>query len=169
MRMDSCIIKNRVCVPNDDELKKSILEEAHGGSFAMHPSSTKMYQDLKTSYWWFEMKRDVSEFVTKCMVCQKVKAEHQVPSGLLQPIRILEWKWDRITMDFVVKLPLTRRKHNSIWVVVDRLTKSAHFLPIRTNYSLDKLAGLYIKEIVQLHGIPVSIISDRDRRFTLRF
>ena len=115
------------------------------------------------------MKRDVSEFVTKCLVCQRVKAEHQVPSGLLQPIRIPEWKWDRITMDFVVGLPLTGRKHDSVWVVVDRLTKSAHFQPVRTDYSLDKLAKLYIKEIVWLHGIHVSIISDRDPMFTSRF
>ena len=91
--------RDRVCVPNDDELKKSILEEAHSGSFAMHPGSIKMYKDLKTSYWWSGMKRDFSEFVTKCMVCQKVKTEHQVHSGLLQAIRIPEWKWDRITMD----------------------------------------------------------------------
>ena len=99
----------------------------------------------------------------------RVKAEHQVPSGLLQPIRIPEWKWDRITMDFVVGLPLTGRKHDSVWVLVDRLTKSAHFLPVRTDYSLDKLVELYIKEIVRLHGIPISIISDRDPRFTSRF
>ena len=111
--------RDQVCVPNDDELKKFILEEAHGGSFSMHPNSTKMYQDLKTSYWWSGMKRDVSEFVTKCMVCQKVKVEHQVPSGLLQPIRIPEWKWDQITMDFVVGLLVTRRKHDLVWVVVD--------------------------------------------------
>ena len=103
------------------------------------------------------MNRDISEFVTKCMVCQKVKAEHQVSSGLLQPIKIPEWKWNRITMDFVVGLLVTRRKHDLVWVVVDRLTKSAHFLPVRTNYSLDKLTELYIKEIVRLHGIPVSI------------
>ena len=135
-----------VCVPNDDELNKSILEEAHSGSFAMHPDSIKMYQDLKTSYWWSKMKRDVSKFKTKCMVCQKVKAEHQVPSGLLLPIKIPEWKWDRITMDFVVGLPVTGRKHDSVWVVVDRLTKSAYFLPVRIDYSLDKLVELYIKE-----------------------
>ena len=79
----SLYYRDRVCVPNDDELKKSILEEAHSGSFVMHPDSIKMYPDLKNSYWWSEMKRDVSEFVTKCMVCQKVKAEHQVPSRLL--------------------------------------------------------------------------------------
>ena len=161
--------KARVCVPDDDELRKAILEEAHSGSFAIHPGSTKMYQDLKMSFWWSGMKRDISEFVTKCLVCQRVKAEHQVPSGLLQPIRIPEWKWDRITMDFVVGLPLTGRKHDSVWVIVDKLTKSAHFLPVRTDYSLDKLAELYIKEIVRLHGIPISIISDRDPRFTSRF
>ena len=92
----SLYYKYRVCVTNDNELKKAFLEEAHSGSFAMHLGSTKMYQDLKVSYWWSGMKRDVSEFVTKCMVCQKVKAEHQVPLGLLQPIRIPEWKWDQI-------------------------------------------------------------------------
>ena len=156
----SLYFKDRVCVPNDCELKKAILDEAHHGSFSIHPGSTKMYQDLKMSFWWSRMKRDVTKFVTKCLVCQRVKAEHQVPSGLMQPIRILEWKWDRITMDFVVGLPLTGRKHDSVWVVVDRLTKSAHFLPVRTDYSLDKLAKLYLKEIVLLHGIPISIISD---------
>ena len=161
--------KDRVCVPDDNDLRKVIHEEAHSGSFAIHLGSTKMYQDLKMSFWWSGMKRDVSEFVTKCLVCQRVKTEHQVPSGLLQSIGIPEWKWDRITIDSVVGLPLTGREHDSIWVVVDRLTKSAHFLPVRTDYSLDKLAELYIKEIVRLDGILVSIISDRDPRFTLRF
>ena len=161
--------KDRVCVPHCNDLRKSILEEAHSGSFAIRPGSTKMYRDLKMSFWWSGMKRDVSEFEAKCLVCQKVKAEHQVPSGLLQPIRIPEWKWNRITMDFVVGLQLTGRKHDSVWVVVDRLTKSAHFLPVRIDYSLDKLAELYTKEIVRLHGIPISIISDRDPRFTSRF
>ena len=161
--------KDQACVPDDNDLRKAILEEAHSGSFTIHPGSTKMYQDLKMSFLWFGMKRDILEFVTKCLVYQRVKAEHQVPSGLLQPIRTPEWKWDRITMDFVVRLPLTERKHDSVWVVVDRLTKSTHFLPVRTDYSLDKLAELYIKEIVRLHGIPISIISDRDPRFTSRF
>ena len=84
--------RDRVCVSNDSELKKSILEEAHSGSFAIYPGRTKMYQDLKTSYWCSRMKKDVSDFVTKCMVCQRVQAKHQVPSGLLQPIRIPRWK-----------------------------------------------------------------------------
>ena len=92
--------KDRVCVLDDNDLRKAILEEAHSRSFAIHLGSTKMYQDLKMSFWWSGMKIDVSEFVTKCLVCQRVKAEHQVPSRLLQPTRIPEWKWDRITMDF---------------------------------------------------------------------
>ena len=110
--MDSCIIE--IDTPNDDEFKKSILKEAHNGSFSIHPSSTKMYEDLKTSYWWFKMKRDISKFVIKYMMCQKLKEEHQVLSGLLQPIRIPESKWDRIKMDFVVGLPLTGRKHDPV-------------------------------------------------------
>ena len=82
--------KDRVCVLDCNDLRKSILEEAHSGSFAIHPGSTKMYRDLKMSFWWSGMKINVSEFVTKCLVCQRVKTEHQVPSGLLQPIRIPE-------------------------------------------------------------------------------
>nr|XP_012466402.1 unnamed protein product [Gossypium raimondii] len=99
----------------------------------------------------------------------RVKAEHQVPSGLLQPITIPEWKWERIIMDFVSGLPLSPKKKDDIWVIVDRLTKSTHFIPVRMDYSLDKLAELYISEIVRLHGVPISIISDKDPRFTSRF
>ncbi|KAI5344802.1 hypothetical protein L3X38_012679 [Prunus dulcis] len=101
--------------------------------------------------------------------CSQVKAERQKPSGLLQPLPILEWKWEWITMDFVFKLPRTQSKHDGVWVIVDRLTKSAHFLPVRANYSLNKLAKIFIDEIVRLHGVPVSIVSDRDPRFTSRF
>ncbi|KAA3483601.1 DNA/RNA polymerases superfamily protein [Gossypium australe] len=104
-----------------------------------------------------------------CLVCQQVKAEHQVPFGLLQPILILEWKWDRITMDFVTGLPLTPRQKDAIWVVVDRLTKSTHFISVRSDYSLDRLAELYISEIVRLHGVPLSTVLDRDPRFTSGF
>ena len=115
------------------------------------------------------MKRDISEFVSRCLICQQVKAEHQVPSGLLQLIMIPEWKWDLVTMDFVSGLPLTQSKKDSVWVIVDRLTKSAHFIPVRTDFSLDKLAELYISQIVRLHGVPIYIVSDRDPRFTSRF
>ena len=122
---DGCLMfKDRICVPKNEELIQKILQEAHSGYFSIHPGSTKMYNDLKKMHWWNGMKRDISEFVSKCLICQQVKAEHQVPSGLLQPIMVPEWKWDRITMDFILGLPLTPRKKNAIWAIVDRLTKS---------------------------------------------
>ena len=102
-------------------------------------------------------------------MCQQVKVEHQKPSGLLQSLEIPEWKWEYITMDFVSGLPRTQKGHDAVWVIVDRLTKSAHFLPINMRYSLEKLAQLYMDEIVRLHGIPVNFVSDRDPRFVSHF
>ena len=163
------VIGSRLCVPAAEELKGQILGEAHSSAYAMHPGSTKMYRTLKEYYWWSGMKREVAEYVSKCLVCQQVKAERQKPSGLLQPLPIPEWKWEHITMDFIFKLPSTTQRHDGIWVVVDRLTKSAHFLPIREKFSPQRLAELFISHIVSLHGVPVSIISDRDPRFTSRF
>jgi hypothetical protein len=160
---------NRLCVPNDPSIKKDILEEAHRSSYTIHPGSTKMYRDLRETFWWNNMKREIAQFVEQCLTCQQVKVEHQRPSGLLQSLPIPEWKWEHISMDFVSGLPRSPKGHDAIWVIVDRLTKSAHFIPIRMNYSLDQLAQLYIEEIVRLHGIPVSIVSDRDPRFTSRF
>ncbi|KAA3469733.1 integrase [Gossypium australe] len=158
-----------ICVPKNFELIQKILHEAHSGCLSFHPRSTKMYNDLKQLYWWSGMKRDILKLVSKCLVCQQVKVEHQVPPELLQPVMIPKWKWDRITMDFVSSLPLSLKKKDAIWVVIDRLKKSTHFIPVCTYYTLDKLAELYISEIVRLHGVPVSIISDRDPRFTSRF
>ncbi|GJU31577.1 putative reverse transcriptase domain-containing protein [Tanacetum coccineum] len=107
----------------------------------------KMYYDLRDMYWWPRMKRDIATYVSKCLTCSKVKAEHQRPSGLLQQPEIPEWKWDKITMDFITKLPRSKSGHDTIWVIVDRLTKSAHFLAIREDYSTEKLAKIYIDEI----------------------
>ncbi|KAG8503381.1 hypothetical protein CXB51_001325 [Gossypium anomalum] len=134
-------------------------------SFLGSAGSTKMYNDLKQLYWWLGMKQDISEFVSRFLVCQQVKAEHQVPSGLLQLVMIPEWKWDRVTMDFVSGLSLSLEKKDAICIVVDQLTKSAHFIPARTDYSLDKLTELYTSEIVRLHGVLVSIVSDRNLMF----
>ena len=100
---------------------------------------------------------------------KQVKAEHQVPISLLNPLPIPQWKWDDITMDFVSSFPLTQQKHDSVWVIVDKLTKSTHFIPVRMDYFMDQLAELYVKEIVRLHGVSLSIVSDRDPRFTSRF
>ncbi|EOY20325.1 Retrotransposon protein, Ty3-gypsy subclass, putative [Theobroma cacao] len=159
----------RLYVPDGDGLRREILEEAHMAAYVVHPGATKMYQDLKEVYWWEGLKRDVAEFVSKCLVCQQVKAEHQKPAGLLQPLPVPEWKWEHIAMDFVTGLPRTSGGYDSIWIVVDRLTKSAHFLPVKTTYGAAQYARVYVDEIVRLHGIPISIVSDRGAQFTSRF
>ncbi|GKF37496.1 putative reverse transcriptase domain-containing protein [Tanacetum coccineum] len=115
------------------------------------------------------MKADIATYVSKCLTCARVKAEHQRPSGLLVQPEIPEWKWDNITMDFITNLPKSSQGFDTIWVIVDRLTKPAHFLPIRENDPLDKLARLYLNRIVARYRIPVSIIYDRDGRFTSNF
>ncbi|GKB96710.1 putative reverse transcriptase domain-containing protein, partial [Tanacetum coccineum] len=149
-------------------MRKMIMNKAHKSKYSVHPRADKMYHDLRDMYWWPGMKRDIVTYVSKCLTCSKVKAEHQRPSGLLQQPEIPEWKWDKITMDFITKLPRSKSRHDTIWVIVDRLTKSAHFLAIREDYSTEKLAKIYVDEIVVRHGVPVSIISDRDGRFTSR-
>ncbi|KAI5339250.1 hypothetical protein L3X38_018522 [Prunus dulcis] len=170
IRGDGALVTGtRICVPKNDYLKREILEEAHCSTYTMHPGSTKMYRTLREYYSWPHMKGDIAKYVSRCLICQQVKAERQKPSGLMQPLPIPEWKWELITMDFVFKLPRTSKGHDGIWVVVDRLTKSAHFLPIKETYSLTRLAKLFVDEIVRLHGAPVSIVSDRDARFTSRF
>ncbi|KAL0544030.1 hypothetical protein IC582_019141 [Cucumis melo] len=163
------LFERRLCVPSDCAVKTELLSEAHSSPFSIHPGSTKMYQDLKRVYWWRNMKREVAEFVSKCLVCQQVKAQRQKPAGLLQPLSIPEWKWENVSMDFITGLPRTLRGFTVIWVVVDRLTKSAHFVPGKSTYTASKWAQLYMSEIVRLHGVPVSIVSDRDARFTSKF
>ena len=160
---------HRLCVPDVGKLKKEIIEEAHSSAYAMHPGSTKMYHTLRKHYWCRGMKKDVAEFVYRCLICQQVKAEYQRPTGLLQSLPIPQWKWEKITMDFVVGLPRCQSGYDAIWVIVDRLMKSAHFLPMKNSDSIEKLAELYVKEIVRLHGTLVSIVSDRDPQFTFRF
>ncbi|GJR49327.1 reverse transcriptase domain-containing protein [Tanacetum coccineum] len=120
-------------------------------------------------WWCLGMKKDIAEYVSKCLTCLKVNAKHQRPSGLLQQPKIPVWKWEGIIIDFVTKLPRTSSGHDTIWVIVDRLTKSAHFLPMREDYKMESLATLYLNEIVARHGVPISIISDCDSRFTSRF
>ncbi|GJT97626.1 hypothetical protein Tco_1093144 [Tanacetum coccineum] len=146
-----------------------IMDETYKTRYSIHPRADKMYHDLRDMYWLPGMKRDIAIYVSKCLTYSKVKAEHQRPSGLLQQPEIPEWKWDKITMYFITKLPKTKSGHDTIWVIVDRLTKSANFLAIREDYTIERLAMLYINKIVARHGVPVSIISDRDGRFTSRF
>nr|BAL46523.1 hypothetical protein [Gentiana scabra x Gentiana triflora] len=160
---------DRLCVPDVDGLRQQVMDEAHKIAFAVHPGSTKMYRDLKERYWWLGMKLNIAEFVAKCDTCQRVKAEHRRPGGLLKPLEVPEWKWENITMDFITGLPRTKSGHDMIWVIVDRLTKSAHFLPCKVDMPIKKFTQLYLDNIVRLHGVPLSIVSDRDSRFISHF
>nr|GEX88762.1 reverse transcriptase domain-containing protein [Tanacetum cinerariifolium] len=162
-------LNERSWLPCYGDLRSVIMHESHKSRYSIHPGSEKMYQDVKKLYWWPNMKADIATYVSKCLTCARVKAEHQKPSGLLVQPEIPEWKWDNITMDFITKLLKSSQGFDTIWVIVDRLTKSAHYLPIRKNDPLDKLARLYLNRIVARHGIPVSIICDRNGRFTSNF
>ena len=115
------------------------------------------------------MKRHVWDFVRRCLMCQQVKAEHHKPAGLHQPLEVGEWKWEHVTMDFVTHFPRTTQRHDAIWVIVDLLMKFVHFLAVRMTFTLDRFCRLYIREIVRLHGVSVSIVSDRDPRFIAHF
>jgi len=159
----------RIYIPQGEGIRELILNEAHRSLYTAHPGVKKMYADLKPNFFWVGMKKDVVYFVAKCLECQLVKAEHHHPAGLLQPHDIPFSKWEVISMDFIVELPLTVGRHNSILVVVDKLTKSAHFIPVKDTYKAHEIAQVFIKEIVRLHGFPKKIISDRASVFTGRF
>ncbi|GKD55217.1 putative reverse transcriptase domain-containing protein [Tanacetum coccineum] len=162
-------IKNRSWLPLFGNLRDLIMHESHKSKYSIQPGFNKMYQDLKKLYWWPNMKAIIAEYIGKCLTCSRVKAECQKPSGLLVQLEISMWKWERIIMDFITKLSKTSNRHDTIWVIVDRLTKSAHFIPTRETDSMETLTRLYIKEIISRHSMPISIILDRDSHFTSRF
>jgi hypothetical protein len=145
------------------------MKESHTSRYSIHPSSTKMYKDLKTRYWWRDMRRDIAHYVACYDTCSRVKIEHEKPAGLLKLLEIPVWKWEDISMDFVVGLPRTPKGNDSVWVIVDRLTKVAHFVPVKTRYAIEKLAELYVEHILRLHGAPRSIVSDRGPQFVAKF
>ena len=153
--------KNRLVVPKVPELRQSILEEAHATRLSIHPGSNKMHHDLKQRFWWTKMKIEIARYIAKCDTCQKVKAIHLRPAGELQPLPVPAWKWEDISMDFIVGLPKTSKGFDSIWVIVDRQTKSAHFLPVQSTYSTIQHARIYLVRIMSLHGVPRTIVSDR--------
>ncbi|GKE74575.1 putative reverse transcriptase domain-containing protein, partial [Tanacetum coccineum] len=144
-RADGTLCFNsRSWLPCYGDLRTVIMHESHKSKYSIHPGSDKMYQDMKKLYWWPNMKANIATYIP-------------------------EWKWDNITMDFVTKLPKLSQGYDTIWVIVDRLTKSAIFTPMRETDPMDKLARIYLKEVVTRHGIPVSIICDRDPRFASNF
>ncbi|GJZ99251.1 putative reverse transcriptase domain-containing protein [Tanacetum coccineum] len=169
-RADGTLCLNvRSWLPCYGDLRTVIMHESHKSKYSIHPGSDKMYQDMKKLYWWPNMKADIATYVSKCLTYAKVKAEHQRPSGLLVQPDIPQWKWDNITMDFIMKLPKLSQGYDTIWVIVDRLTKYAIFVLMRETDPLEKLARMYLKEVVTRHGIPISIICDRDPRFASHF
>jgi hypothetical protein len=158
--------KNRIFVPNVQCLKQMILQEMHNVPYAGHPGYHKKVAAVKSHYFWPGMKREIVEYIARCMECQKFKAEHRHPGGLLQPLSILEWKCEVVTMDFITGLPRTNKLHDSIMVVVDKLTKDAHFIPLKTTHKVADVTDIFIKEVARLHEIPKMIVSDRDLKFT---
>ena len=161
--------KDRLVVLKDHELRNQILDEAHSSKLSIHLGSSKMYQDLKTHFWWTKMKKKITAYVTRCDNCSRLKAVHLKFAGLLQPLPMPGRKWEEISMDFITGLPLAQQGHDSIWVIVDRLTKSAHFIPVNTRYLAGKYAELYVSQIVRLYKVPRTIILDWGPHFIDHF
>jgi hypothetical protein len=160
---------NRIVVPKNEEIRQQILDEAHLSRYSIHPGSTKMYHDLKQHYWWTKMKIEIARYLARCDTCRCVKAIHMKTAGQLQSLPIPTWKWEDISMDFIVGLPRTTKGYDSIWVIVDQLTKIAHFLPVTVKYKVATYAELYIARILSLHGVPKTIVSDHGPQFVSKF
>jgi hypothetical protein len=161
--------RGRMYIPKSGDIRSIIPKEDHRELYCAHPGVKKMYEDMRKLFFWVGMKHDVVHFTVKCLYCQQVKANHHHPIGLLQPHDVPMSKWEVISMDFVVGLLLTSHRHNAILVIVDKLTKSAHFIPVRDTYNVTDVAHMFVSEVICLHGIPKHIISDRDSRFNSRF
>jgi hypothetical protein len=160
---------NCIVVPKNDEIRQQILDEAHLSRYSIHPGSTKMYHDLKHHYWWTKMKIEIARYLATCDTCRCVKAIHMKTAGLLQSLPIPTWKWEDISMDFIVGLPRTAKGYHSIWVIIDRLTKIAHFIPVKVKYPVIAYAELYIARILNLHGVPKTIVLDHGPQFVSKF
>jgi hypothetical protein len=161
--------KERLVVPKKEALKKKILDEAHTSRYSIHPGSTKMYHGLRQQFWCTRMKCEAAHYVSECDTYQMIKADYMKPGQLLQPLSIPEWKWDDINIDFIVGLPLTAHKFDSIWVIIDRLSKFAHFIHVHTRYDAQMYAEIYIAHVLCLHRVPKTIICDRGSQFIARF
>jgi hypothetical protein len=157
-------------VPKDAKVHQQILDEAHLSRYSIHPRSTKMYQDLKQHYWWTKMKIEIARYVVRCDTCRRVKAVHMKTAGPLQSLPIPAWKWEDTSMHFIMGLPKTAKGFDSIWVIIDRLMKIAHFLPVNKKYPVVTYAEHSIVCILSLHGIPETIVvSDHGPQFVSKF
>ncbi|GKE24159.1 putative reverse transcriptase domain-containing protein, partial [Tanacetum coccineum] len=163
------LLKQILSAQSDARKEENFInEDLHGMINKLEPHGDGTLY-LKKLYWWPNMKAEIATYVSKCLTSAKVKIEYQKPSGLLVQPEIPQWKWENITMDFVTKFPKMATGQDTIWVIVDRLTKFAHFLPMREDDTLEKLTRQYLKEVVSKHGVLVSIISDHDGKFTSHF
>ncbi|GJU96692.1 putative reverse transcriptase domain-containing protein [Tanacetum coccineum] len=161
-------LRNRSWLPLFGNLRDLIMHESHKSKYSIHPGSDKMYQDLKKLYWWSNMKAIISEYVGKCLTCSRVKAECQKPSSLLIQPEIPQCKWERITMDFITKLPKTSSRHDTIWVIVNHLTKLAHFFSTRETDSMETLTktdGQSERTIQTLEDILQACVIDFGKRW----
>lgn len=161
--------KNRLYVPNQLDIKNLILDEFQKRPYVGHPGYQKLITALQKEYCWPGMKKDATEYLTHCQECQQIKSEHQHLVGLLQPLPIPEWRSETISMDFITGLPKTKRNNDSIMVVVDKLSKSAHFILVQSTYKAVQTADIFMHNIITLHGLPKTIISDKDVKFTPAF
>jgi hypothetical protein len=158
--------KNRLYILECDDLKRFKMDELHKIPYTGHPGYQKMITTTRKQFYWPGLKKDIAEYLAKCIECQQVKAEHRHPAGLLQPLPIPEWKWETISMDFITRLPTLTKQNDTIMVVVDKLSKSAHFIPIKWTCKAIDITSIFMKEIFRLHGMPKEIVSDRDTKFT---
>jgi hypothetical protein len=166
---ETLMYKNKIYVPNVQDLKLMILNEIHNGPYAGHPGYQKIVAAVKSQHFWLGMKRVIVEYIVRCMECQKVKAEHRHLAGLLQPLPIPEWKWEVVTIDFIIGLSRIGNQHDSIIVVVDEITEASHFIPLKTTHKVANVVDIFMREITRLHDIPKIIVFDMDPKFTSKF
>ena len=145
------------------------MEEIHQAPYSGHPKYQKTIAIARKQYFWLGMKKDMAEYISRCMKCQQLKVDHQHPAGLLQYFLVREWKWEVISMDFITGLTMTWRQHDSIMVVVDKLTKETHFILVKSTYKTDSITKIFMKEIFKFHGLLKAIVSNRDVKFTSDF
>jgi len=163
------IFRDMIYVSNNNELKKLIMREFHINPYSGHLGYQKTLTTVKKFYYWLNLEKELAEFVIRCLDCQWVKENSKHLCGLFQPILTLEWKWEVISMDFITSLPRTSQQHDSIMIVVDRLTKVDHFITVKSMNSTSDIAKVFIRDIVRLHGISKKIVSDKDVKFTSIF
>ena len=161
--------KAKICVPCAWELRKKVMHDNHDVPCVEHLGSDKTFQLVRRTFWWPSLAKDVHKYVQQCFQCQVNKAERVRQPGLMHPLQVPEANWQSISMDFIVGLPRTQRKKNTILVIVDRLSKMAHFVAMQETVEAPQVADLFIQHVFKLHGLPTSIVSDRDVIFTGHF